>query len=321
MPSPNLSEITTTTMRYRSGKLRDNMSKNIALLMRLRDKDNASPVSGGEHIVEELEYAENSTFMYYSGDEVLNVSASDVFTGATFDWKQCAAAVKINGLELLKNSGREKVIDLLEARIKNAEKTMLNNMSTGVYSDGTGTGGKQIGGLQLLVSDAGTGTVGNINSSTYSFWQNAVYDFSTNGVAASALTIQDAMNSLYLSLARNRDVPDLIVADNTYYGYYWKSLQAIQRITDEKMASAGFQTLKFMGADVVYDGGFSGTAPSAHMYFLNTDYVKFRPHRDRNMVPLNPDRFSTNQDAMVKLIGWAGNMTISNRSLQGVMVA
>lgn len=321
MASPGLDEITTTTLRYRSGKLRDNMSKNIALLMRLQQKENIAPVSGGRTIVEELEYAENSTFMYYSGDETLNISASDVFTSAEFDWKQAAVAVKINGLELLKNSGREKVIDLLEARIKNAEKTMLNNLSTGVYSDGTGTGGKQIGGLQLLVSDAGTGTVGGINSTTYSFWRNAIYDFSSNGVAASATTIQDAMNSLYLSISRNRDVPDLIVADNTYFGYYWKSLQAIQRITDDKMASAGFQTLKFMNADVVYDGGFSGTAPSAHMYFLNTDYLKFRPHRDRNMVPLNPDRFSTNQDAMVKLIGFAGNLTISNRSLQGVIVA
>lgn len=321
MPSPGLDEIVTTTLRYRSGKLRDNMSKNIALLSRLQDKENIAPVSGGRSIVEELEYAENSTFMYYSGDETLNVGSSDVFTSAEYEWKQAAVAVKINGLELLKNSGREKVIDLLEARIKNAEKTMLNNLSTGVYSDGTGTGGKQIGGLQLLVSDAGTGTVGGINSSTYSFWQNAVYDFSNNGVAASALTIQDAMNSLYLSISRNRDVPDLIVADNTYFGYYWKSLQAIQRVTDDKMASAGFQTLKFMGADVVYDGGFSGTAPSAHMYFLNTNYIKFRPHRDRNMVPMNPDRFSVNQDAMVKLIGWAGNLTCSNRSLQGVIVA
>jgi hypothetical protein len=321
MASPGLDEIVTTTLRYRSGKLRDNMSKNIALLSRLQDKENIAPVSGGRSIVEELEYAENSTFMYYSGDETLNVASSDVFTSAEYEWKQAAVAVKINGLELLKNSGREKVIDLLESRIKNAEKTMLNNLSTGVYSDGTGTGGKQIGGLQLLVSDAGTGTVGGINSSTYSFWQNAVYDFSANGVAASALTIQDAMNSLYLSISRNRDVPDLIVADNTYFGYYWKSLQAIQRVTDEKMASAGFQTLKFMGADVVYDGGFSGTAPSAHMYFLNTNYIKFRPHRDRNMVPMGADRFSVNQDAMVKLIGWAGNLTCSNRSLQGVIVA
>lgn len=321
MTSPGLDEIVTTTLRYRSGKLRDNMSKNIALLSRLNERDNVAPVSGGRSIVEELEYAENSTFMYYSGDETLNISSSDVFTSAEYDWKQAAVAVKINGLELLKNSGREKVIDLLEGRIKNAEKTMLNNLSTGVYSDGTGTGGKQIGGLQLLVSDAGTGTVGGINSSTYSFWRNAIYDFSANAVTPSSTTIQDAMNSLYLSISRNRDVPDLIVADNTYFGYYWKSLQAIQRITDDKMGQAGFQTLKFMGADVVYDGGFSGTAPSSHMYFLNTNYLKFRPHRDRNMVPLNPDRFSTNQDAMVKLIGWAGNLTCSNRSLQGVIVA
>jgi hypothetical protein len=57
------------------------------------------------------------------------------------------------------------------------------------------------------------------------------------------------------------------------------------------------------------------------MYFLNTNYIHYRPHRDRNMVPLDPDRFSVNQDAMVKLIGWAGNMTLSNARLQGVLRA
>lgn len=311
----------TTTLRHRSKKLKDNMSKNIALLMRLREKDNTRDVAGGRQIIEELEYAENSTFMYYDGDEVLDVGTSDVFTAAEFEWKQAAVAVRINGKEMAMNSGSDAVLDLLESRIKNAEKTMLNNLSSGVYSDGTGSGGKQIGGLQSLVSDAGTGIVGNINSTSYSFWRNAIYDFSTNSATASASTIQDAMNSLYLSICRNRDRPDLIVADNTYFGYYWKSLQAIQRITDDKVASAGFRSLKFMDSDVVFDGGFSGTAPSAHMYFLNTDYLKFCSHKSRNMVPLNPDRFATNQDALVKLIGWMGNMTISNRSLQGVIVA
>ena len=320
-PNSNFSEIVTTTLRHRSKKLKDNMSKNIALLMRLQEKDNIEEVSGGRTIVEELDYAENSTFMYYDGDEQLNISASDVLTAAEFDWKQAVVAVRINGKELAMNNGPEQIIDLLASRVKNAEKTMLNNLSAGVYSDGTGTGGKQIGGLQALVSDAGTGTVGGINSSTYTFWQNAIYDFSSNSQTASATTIQDAMNSLYLNLCRNRDRPDLIIADNTYFGYYWKSLQAIQRISDDKVASAGFRSLKFMDSDVVFDGGFSGTAPSAHMYFLNTDYVKFRPHKNRNMVPLNPDRFATNQDALVKLIGWMGNMTISNRSLNGVIVA
>lgn len=321
MASPNLSEIVTTTIRNRSRKLADNVSNNNALLMRLKERGNMRPVSGGEKIIQELEYAENSTYKRYSGYEVLNISPSDVLTGAEFEWKQVAVAVSISGLEQLKNSGKEKMIDLLEARIKNAERTFMNNMSTDIYSDGTADGGKQIGGLQLLVADAGTGTVGGINSSTYTFWQNNFYDFSAETVTPSASTIQTAMNTLYLETSRGADKVDLIVADNTYFRYYWESLQANQRFTNEKLGAAGFDNLKFMGADVVFDGGQGGACPSSHMYFLNTNYIHYRPHRDRNIVPLDPDRFAVNQDAMVKLIGWAGNMTVSNRALQGVIVA
>lgn len=321
MASPNIDEITTTTLRNRSKKLADNMSDNIALLNRLREKGKRKPVSGGRTILQELSYAENSTYRRYSGYETLDIAPSDVFTSAEFSLKQAAVAVMISGLEQLQNAGEEEVIDLLESRIENAEKTMLNNLSSDCYSDGTADGGRQIGGLQLLVSDAGTGSVGGIDSSTWTFWQNAIFDFSSNSLTPGVSTIQQAMNTLYLNLCRGRDKPDLIVADNTYYNYYWSSLQAIQRISNEKMAAAGFDNLKFMGCDVVCDGGQGGDAPSNHMYMLNTDYIFYRPHRARDMVPLAPDRFSTNQDAMVKLIGWAGNLTISNRSLQGTIVA
>jgi hypothetical protein len=53
----------------------------------------------------------------------------------------------------------------------------------------------------------------------------------------------------------------------------------------------------------------------------NTKYLHWRPHARRNMVPLDPDRFSVNQDAMIRLMGWAGNMTLSNAFLQGVLTA
>lgn len=321
MTSPNLDEITTTTLRKRSKKLADNVSDNTALLNRLKSKGKVKPVSGGRTILEELAYSENSTFKRYSGYEALDISPSDVFTAAEFNWKQAAVAVVMSGLEMIQNAGDEQVIDLLESRIENAEITMKNNISSDVYSDGTSDGGKQIGGLQLLVADAGTGTVGGINSSTWSFWQNYYYSFSGNSLTPGATTIQTAMNTTYLNLSRNRDKPDLIVADNTYYSYYWSSLQAIQRISNSDLGAAGFDNLKFMGADVVFDGGQGGDAPSAHMYFLNTDHIHFRPHSKRNFVPLNPDRYSTNQDALVKLIAFAGNMTVRNRSLQGVVIA
>ena len=111
----------------------------------------------------------------------------------------------------------------------------------------------------------------------------------------------------------------MILADNNYYTRYMESLQLIQRVTSNKMASAGFVSLKYMNSDVVLDGGYGGNCPQDHMYFLNTDYLYFRPHSRRNMVPIGDDRFSVNQDAMVKLIGFAGNMTVANRFLQGVL--
>ena len=320
MASPNLSEVVTHSLRNRSGKLADSVTNNNAVLYFLNKKGNVKPADGGRTIVQELEYAENSTYKRYSGYEQLDISPSDVFTAAEFDWKQGAVSVSISGLEELQNSGRQRIIDLLESRIKNAERTMQNNVSSDMYSDGTADGGKQIGGLQSLVADTPTNTVGGINRSTWTFWKNFSYDAITDGgAAATSGNIQAYMNTVWLNIVRGTDRPNLIIADNAFYNLYWQSLQAIQRIMSSGAAEAGFTSLKFMDADVVYDGGYGGNAPANHMYFLNTDYIYWRPHTERNMVQLHPDRHSTNQDAMVKLIAFAGNMTLSNAFVQGVL--
>lgn len=322
MPSPNLSEIVTTTMYNRSRQLADNVSNNNALLARLERKGKRKTASGGRQILQELEYGENSTFGWYSGYDPLNISPSDVFTSAVFDWKQCSVAVSISGLEELMNNGDAAMIDLLESRIANAERTMRNQMAAAVYGDGTAGAGKAIGGLQLLVSDTGQGTVGGINSATWQFWRNQVFNaVADGGAAASTANIVSYMDRLWLNLVRGTDKPDLIVADNNYYRMYMEALQPQQRFNSKDMAQAGFESLKFMSADVVFDGGIGGASPLNHMYFLNTDYLYLRPHSKRQYVPLSPDRFSTNQDAMVKLIGWAGNMTTSGRKFQGVLKA
>lgn len=322
MAGPNLSEIVTTTLYNRSKKLADNVTNNNALLARLEKKGKRRPFSGGRQIVQELEYGENSTFNWYSGYDSVNISPSDVFSAAVYDIKQASVAVSISGLEELQNSGEEQMIDLLESRINNAEKTMRNQMAAAVYGDGTASGGKAIGGMQLLVSDATTGTVGGINAATWAFWANAKFgSVADGGAAATTANIGSYMNRLWMQLVRGTDKPDLIVADNNYYRLYMESLTPNQRFTSADMAQQGFESLKYQSADVIFDGGMGGNAPSNHMYFLNTDYIYMRPHSKREYVPLSPDRFSTNQDAMVKLIGWAGNMTTSGRKFQGALIA
>lgn len=324
-PSSTMNEIVTTTLRSRTGKLADNVSKNNALLARLTARGKRKMVSGGRTIVQEMEYAENGTYKRYSGYEALNISPSDVFTSAEFNYAQAAVAISISGLEMIQNSGEAAIIDLLASRIGNAERTIKNNIALDVYSDGTADGGRQIGGLQLLVSATPTtGTVGGIDRSTTvgSFFRNKKFGAVADGGApATSANIQSYMNRLYIQLVRQADKPDLIVADNNYWRLYLESLQAIQRIAGTDEATAGFNSLKYMDADVVLDGGVGGGAGANTMYMLNTDFLYFRPATGRNFEPLGDERFSANQDAMVKLIGFAGNMTLSNGSLQGVLVA
>jgi hypothetical protein len=317
MANPGLSELVTTTLRNRSQQLADNVTNNNALFSRLNEKGNIQLIDGGRTIVEPMEYAENATFQYYNGYEVLDISPSDVITAAEFDWKQASVNVTWSGLEAeIQNSGREQQINLIESRIKVAEKTMSNNLSTGAYSDGTGSGGKQVGGLQLLVpDDPTTGTVGGIDRSTAAgaFYQSQL----NNSTTVSSTNIQTEMNELWVQTVRQSDKPDLIVADNNFWNFYLSSLQANQRFTNDSMASAGFDNLKYMSADVIFDTG--GGCPANHMYFLNTDYIRLKVHKGRNMVPMD-EKISINQDASVVPLLWAGNMTLSNASLQGVLI-
>lgn len=323
MAVPNWSEIATTAIESRTRRLSDNVSDNTAILFQLKKRGRIKPASGGETIAQELAFQEGGTYTRYSGYDNLNISPTDMFSAANFDWKQAAVAITISGLQQLQNSGPEKMIDLLEARIENAEREMANGIAADCYSDGTADAGKQIGGLQHLVADTPTsGTVGGIDRATWSFWRNVSYSAVTDGGgAATSSNIQSYMNATIVQVTRNMDRPDLILADNNYWTLYLESLQTIQRITNADMANAGFRNIEYMGIPVILDGGVGGNCPTNHMYMINSNYLHFRPHRDRNMVPLDPDRFATNQDAMVKLIGFAGNMTLSGGKFQAVLKA
>lgn len=312
----SITDIVTTTIESRSGKIADNMMKNNALLSRLEKKENVRPVTGGSQILEELSYAENGNAAWYSGYDLLPVAQQDVLSAATYNLKQIACPVVVSGLEELQNAGKEKIIDLVEQRMKVAEKTMANLMAQAIYSDGTGFGGKQLAGLgAAVVATPTTGVFGGIDRAVWPFWRNAVNNFG----AATSSTIQGAMNTLWGSLVRGADRPDLIPTDSLSWGIYMASLQANQRFTDSKTADLGFQTVKYMDADVVLDGGLGGFATANVMFFLNTDYLFLRPHKDRNMVPLSKNRQAINQDASVEIMAWAGAFTVSNSELQGYL--
>jgi len=317
-------DIITTTIESRSRKIADNVTKNNALLARLNQRGNIKTISGGSVILEEISFAQNGNGGWYSGYDLLPVAAQDVISAAQFNFKQLACPVVISGLEQIQNSGREQQIDLMEARIGVAESTMANLMAQGVYSDGTTFGGKTLTGLdaavETTITASQTATYAGISRNTWAFWRN----YSTGTITfPTVANIQTTMNLAWANLVRGSDRPDLIIMDNNYWRIYLASLQAIQRFTDPDSAKLGFPSIKYMDADVVLDGGIGGyayTAAGDHgtAYFLNTKYLRLRPHKDRNMVSLSPNRrYAVNQDAEVAILAWAGNLTCSGAQFQG----
>lgn len=327
----SISDIIATNIQSRTGELADNVTNNNALLRRLKTRGNIQTFSGGNVILEEIMYNDTTTnnTNSYSGYEVLNVSQNSPISAAQFSITQYASAISISGLEMIQNSGKEAIIDLLDGRMNVAEAQLANRIGGDIYLDGTGNSGKNITGLGAAVPDAPTsGTYGGIDRATWTFWQSKKYSGVTDGGSAvSATNILGYMDAVAVQLVRGTDKPDLIVADNNYYRFFLQAMQSIQRITADgsDMAGAGFTALKYYGAgmssDVVLDGGIGNNATANHMWFLNSKYIKFRPHATRNFVPIGGERQAVNQDAVVKIIGWAGNICMSGSEFQGVLIA
>jgi hypothetical protein len=315
-----ITDIIATTIQSRSGELADNLTQNNAILQRLQQKGNVRPFSGGNVILEEIMYDDSATnnANSYSGYEVLNIAPDSPISAAQFKIAQYADAVTMSGLEMLQNSSKEAIIDLLDGRMQVSEARLLNRISGDLYGNGTGNGGKNLDGLGAAVAvSPATGTYGGINRAVWTFWQNQI----TTGAASG--TILAKMTEAAIKQIRGTDKADLIVAGNTMYQYYVGALQAIQRIAAEESGAAGFASLKFYGggtsADVVLGGGYGSQETATYMYMLNTNYIFLRPHKERNFVPIGGERQSINQDAIVKLYGWAGNLTTSNSFLQGLL--
>jgi hypothetical protein len=315
-PSTTFTEMVSTTLRNHSSEVVDNITDNNALLRYMKSHGNIKTENGGYEIVFPIEYAENGTYQRYAGYDLLNVNSSDVITSVKYDWMQVAIHVTASGRELMMNNGKEAMIKLVKARIKNAKNTASNQMSIDLYSDGSLT--NQIGGLAATIGTAGTGTVGGINSSTYSIWQNQYYEIPGSG-AWSKSNIKGYMNVLWLRQVRGEDKANLILSSHDLYSAYEESLQDLQRYSSADAAAAGFEALKYKTADVIFDDNSNFGTTAEKMYFLNTKYLYLVQHSEAQWTQ-EDEKKPTNQHAVVVPMYWMGNLVCTNRAQQGILL-
>jgi len=311
-------EIVTSTLRNHPAEIADNVSEHNALYRRLK-KQKKVTLQGGYEIVRPLDIAENPNYQRYSMYDTLAIGAGDVISAAKYDWVNAAVHVAAAGEEMRKNNGPQEIFNLVKARINNAKRTAANNMSIDLYSSGALT--NQMGGLGLIIQNAGTGTVGGIISGTYTQWMNQFYEIPSSN-AWSKANIKGYMNILWLRQVRGGDRPDLIVSSHDFYSAYWESLQDLQRYTNGASgdsAGAGFPELKYVTADVIFDDNTNFATTAEKMYFLNTDYLELVFHEDAQWT-VGDEKSSLNQDAVVVPIISMHQLVCSNRALQGVLI-
>jgi len=300
--------LSTTLANYRK-QLTDNIFTARPLTYFLTDKGRIRMVDGGTKIVEPLIYGKNSTVGSFSGYDTISLTAQTGISAAEFEWKQYAASIAISGIEEAKNNGEAAILNLLEAKVMQAEESMKEGFNQMFFGDGTGNSGKNWNGLGNIVESGNT--VGGIDSSDAdnTWWRS--YEENTAG----ALTLAQ-MNTAYNSVSVGNDHPDMVLTTQTLFEKYESLLQPQLRYTDTKTADAGFQNLLFKAAPVAYDAH----ATAGVVYFLNSKYLTLVGHSGKWFAQTDFVR-PENMDARYALIMCYGNLTCRNRARQGKLTA
>jgi hypothetical protein len=301
--------LTTTLANYRM-QLIDNIFNDYPFLSYINGKLGKAirgssikrTVEGGESIVEHLLYEKNSTVKSYAGAETLDTTLQEGMTIARYNWKQYAASIGITGLEKRNNQGEAAMINLLQAKATQAEMSLKDRMSTDSYSDGTGNGSKNLGGLAALVS--ATATVGGLNPTTFTWWAAD----STASAGSFAATGIDKMRTSFNNITFGNDKPDAIFTTQAVFEYYEKSLQPQERFQGNSVADAGFMNITFKGVPVIFDR----SCTAGYMYLLNSKYLSFVVHKDADF-STGPFVTPENQDVSTAMILFQGNLTTNNR--------
>ena len=311
---PNVGTMLSTTLKKYRKTLTDNIHKSNAVFYMLKEKGGLKEEDGGERIVEPLMYGKNTTAKSYDGYEALDTTPQTGIDSAEFNWKQYSVSISISGKEERQNAGTSRIINLLDAKIKQAELSLTESLSEGLFSDGTANAGKNLTGLAAMVS--ASGTYGGINSATYTWWRAGVDSTSE------ALSLSDMRTAFNTASVGGKDTPDLIVTTQALYEAYEGLFTQVAvtgsnaRAGDfstpsdgmKKMADGGFQSLQYKGVPIVWDE----QCTSGSMYFLNTKHMKLTVHKDANFETtdfVKPE----NQDARVAQILWMGNLTCNRR--------
>lgn len=312
MAVPNIGELAASTLENYHKSFKDNIFKQNVLLDHMKENGGIDYQDGGRQIVVPLMYSANTTVMPFSGTDSLDVTYQDTLDAAIYQWKYYNVSIVITKEDELKNNGRHEVVNLLKAKIKQAEMSLAERLNNDLYN-GAGSNAKELTGLDTAI---GTGTYGEIAGATETWWNSPVDS------DAVALSVAD-MRTMYNNVNKgNGGKVSIIVTTQTLIEKYESLLTATLQYNTtstkemKRMGDAGFLALGFRGTPVVYDE----QATAGVMYFLNTENLKLMIHKQADFA-IEKKASPSDQHVSVQHVMFAGNTIVNRRASLGKLTA
>lgn len=313
----NFNTLITTTLQNLPSDIFDNVVTNNALLYLLKKKENIKVVTGGRQFTQPILYAKNSTFAARAKSDSIATTYQDNATRSVWDIKIINGSVAIYDLELAMNNGdREKIIDLLEEKLMEAETAMTEVMGDQVFN--TTFGGNDFDSIPKIITSTvsvDTNSVGGIDSSAtgQDYWQNQIYATAVTafGTAQAGL---NAMDTLLNLCTFGRQGPTAIITTKAIYTLYQLALTTNARYTSMELADAGFRTLQYATLPVMFDDN----CPTGRMYFIDTNSLRLQVLSRGNMKKTELMHSHT-QELQLMQYSFYGNLTCGSRRTQGLI--
>jgi hypothetical protein len=275
----------------------------------------------------------------YSGYDDLDVTPHDGITRAFWDWRQAAVPVTISRIEERQNGGSEvQILNLLEEKLGQSMAGFEDGFGR-AFLQGQGANG---GSITSAYVDPVTGrtfvepigslidftptdsrTIGQINQSTETKWQNQ--------------TLNDTSGSTYAAILKNaRKIyndcskgpgggPDFAVCDQSTFQVLEAALAAAHQNPSYRDADIPYDNWRLKGATVMWDefvpnaedDNTTLSTSKGTVYFINSRFMGVKYDSQTNFITT---KFQSpeNQDAKTAQIMWYGLTYTTNRRKLGV---
>ena len=321
-PVAHYQQVLSMALEDRTPGYQDLVSNNNAFLAVLNRKGLWQDYSGPR--IRETLQIDKAAIQWASGYDFLDNAPVELFNDAYFTPKMAFVPISLSMEEIWNNRGESQIRPVLRSYLEAAERSLRDGMDEAAYSDGSGNGGKEIGGLDLavpLVDDAGT--YGGISRADNPVWRTTTYDADTDfpdiGTQVTKDNIRQFWTRIMAQKTRGTRSPDLLLTSQEHYEKYDAATVAIQRITRSSgLGELGFTTLEYIGAnrraEIVLAGGIGSPMPANTTFFLETDSFRVRVNPANNFDKLfdGDGQMPINQAAIAQFIGWMGEITQTN---------